>query len=105
MEGSADRKYYRALGALLFRKFGSALDCSLAPGDDNLVGRIDVRGLADLSLCGFVADFAHAIDLHPKNGSHGTFADWHGFLHVLAAIPHGANGVSKVQGPGGDVCR
>ncbi len=42
---------------------------------------------------------------HAQDGGHGAFPDRHRFLHVAAAMAHGAHGILEAQGSGGHVRR
>ena len=58
MEGSADGKVDGFLGAVIVRKFDGAIDGAGVSGDYNLLGRVDIRRLANLSLCRIGYNFA-----------------------------------------------
>ena len=97
MERCADRKQLRALGAALVGEFRGTLDSSRVAGDHDLLGRIDVGWRADFALRRIGANGRDFFQIHAENRGHGADSHRHRFLHVLAAIAHGAHGIGKAE--------
>ena len=75
------------------------------PRDDDLLRRIDVGELAHLSMGRIMADAVTFVEIHAEDRRHRAHPYRHRFLHVLAAIAHGADRVCKIQRACGHVRR
>src|SRR4029077_18776722 len=75
------------------------------PRDHDLLWRINVSGLADLAMCGVLANRRDLLQIHAEDGRHCAYTDWDSFLHVLTAVADGTHGVGKADRRGGNVRR
>ncbi len=103
MERSADRKQLGALGSAFVGEFRGTLDGGGVSGNHNLFGRVEVGGFTDFAVGGVFADLRDFFRLHAQDRRHRPYSHRHGFLHVLAAVADGADGIGKVQRPGGNL--
>ena len=103
MERCADGKRFGAFCAALVGEFAGAFDRGRVAGDHNLLRGVEIGGLADFALSGIETNCGDSFETHPKNCGHCAVANGHGFLHVFAAIAHGADGVGERNCAGGNV--
>ncbi len=109
-----------ALGSGLLAEVGGSFDRGCGPGDDGLIGGVEVRwgdngavgrerfgeriGWERSELVGDLrADFADEASVEAEDGGHGSFARRHSLLHVAAAGAHDADRVGEGESAGGDV--
>src|SRR5690349_20829332 len=103
MERSTHGQSDGLFGTAFAGELDGAFDCSGVSGDDNLFRGVDVGGLTDFAVRGVVTNLLHLGEIHAEDGSHAANPDGNCFLHILSAIPYGADGVDEAQSAGGDV--
>ena len=71
--------------------------------NNNLLGRIDIRGFANLAVRRIAANCRDLLQLHAENRRHGAHANRDRFLHIFAATAHDTDCVREAQSSGGNV--
>ena len=97
MERCADGQGHGSLRARCFRQIHGALNSAPMPGDDHLIGGIQIGGTHDFALRSFGEHRIQLFGGQFKQRRHRADTLRHSFLHVAAALADNAKCVAEIQ--------